>query len=82
MTVFSIPYDTSPQMKGYNFDVLEEYQGWAHRAAENMGVDLAKAWATPAHCLALTTFQEGGTRPKDSFNVNLYERNLLIVNWR
>jgi len=70
------------QMKGYNFDVLEEYQGWVHRTAENMGVDVSEAWATPATSLAMTTFQEGGTRPKDHYLVNLYERNVQVVNLR
>jgi len=53
------------QMKGYNFDLLEEYQSWVHRMAENMGVDVSLAWATPAQSLDLTSYHEGGTRPKD-----------------
>jgi len=70
------------QMKGYNFDVLEEFQGWVHRTAENMGVDVSDAWATPAAALAMTTFQAGGTRPKDHYLVSLYERNVQVVNMR
>ena len=27
------------QLKGYNFDVLEEYQSWVHRMAENMVIN-------------------------------------------
>jgi large subunit ribosomal protein L48 len=70
------------QLKGYNFDVLEQFQSWVHRLAENMGVDVPSAWATPAQSLVITTFQEGGLRPKDSYNVYLYERNVKVVNLR
>jgi hypothetical protein len=35
-------------MKGYNFDVLESFQSYVHNLAENMGVDVEDAWATPA----------------------------------
>lgn len=70
------------QIKGYNFDILEEYQSWVHRMAENMGVDVSLAWATPAQSLDLTTYHEGGVRPKDTFNVQLYERNVQVANLR
>jgi len=70
------------QIKGYNFDLLEEYQSWVHRMAENMGVDVSLAWATPAQSLDLTSYHEGGIRPKDTFNVQLYERNVQVANLR
>jgi large subunit ribosomal protein L48 len=35
-------------MKGYNFDILESFQSYVHNLAENMGVDVEDAWATPA----------------------------------
>merc|ERR1719361_3172078 len=70
------------QLKGYNFDVLEEYQSWVHRMAENMGIDVSLAWATPAQSLDLTTYHVGGIRPKDTFNVQLYERNVQVANLR
>merc|ERR550519_3180033 len=47
-----------------------------------MGVDVSLAWATPAQSLDLTTYHEGGIRPKDTFNVQLYERNVQVVNLR
>ena len=43
------------------------------------GVDVSLAWATPAQSLDLTSYHEGGTRPKDTFNVQLYERNVQVV---
>jgi len=70
------------QIKGYNFDVLESLQSYIHNLAENMGIDVDNAWATPAKTYQLTTFVEGGTRPKDTYNLNLYERNVQVVGLR
>ena len=47
-----------------------------------MGIDVETAWATPAKTFQMTTFIEGGTRPKDLYNVNLYERNVQVVGLR
>ena len=47
-----------------------------------MGIDVETAWATPAKTFQMTTFVEGGIRPKDTYNVNLYERNVQVVGMR
>ena len=39
---------------------------------------MSLAWATPAQSLDLTTYHVGGIRPKDTFNVQLYERNVQV----
>jgi len=70
------------QIKGYNFDVLETTQSWIHNLAENMGIEVEDAWATPAKTFTMTTYLEGGTRPKDSFEVAHYERNVQVVGLR
>ena len=70
------------QIKGYNFDVLESLQSYIHNLAENMGIDVDNAWATPAKTYQLTTYVEGGTRPKDTYNLSLYERNVKVVGLR
>jgi len=70
------------QIQGYNFDVLETMQSFIHNLSENMGVDVENAWATPAKTFQLTTFIEGGTRPKETNNMNLYERNIQVVGLR
>ena len=31
------------QIKGYNFDVLESYQGYLHNMAESIGIDVDDA---------------------------------------
>jgi len=70
------------QVKGYNFDVLESLQSWIHRMAENMGITVSDAWATPAKSYTMTTYHPGGTLPRDTFDVNLFERNVQVVNMR
>lgn len=70
------------QVRGYNFDVLESLQSWIHNLAENMGIEVEEAWATPAKTYTMTTFLEGGTRPKDSYDVILYERNVQVTGLR
>jgi len=70
------------QLKGYNFDILEQFQSWVHRLVENMGCDASDAWATPAQCLSMNTYQDSSTRPKDTYYVNIYERNVQVTNLR
>lgn len=70
------------QLKGYNFDVLEQFQSWVHQTVENMGVDVSEAWATPAQTYSMSTYQEGGVRPKDTYKIHLYERNVQVTNLR
>jgi len=70
------------QVKGYNFDVLESLQSWIHNLAENMGITVEEAWATPAKSYTMTTYYAGGTLPKDTFDVNIFERNVQVVNMR
>merc|ERR1712025_1404469 len=70
------------KVKGYNFDVLESLQSWIHNLAENMGITVEEAWATPAKSYTMTTYYAGGTLPKDTFDVNIFERNVQVVNMR
>lgn len=70
------------QIKGYNFDILESFQSYIHNLAENMGVDVEDAWATPARSYKLATYHEGGTRVKSEYQLHLYERNVQVVNLR
>ena len=42
---------------GYNFDILESFQSYIHNLAENMGINVEGAWATPARTYQATTFK-------------------------
>ena len=44
-------------MIGYNFDLLESVQSYIHNLAENMGVNVEAAWATPARSFQVTTYK-------------------------
>lgn len=70
------------QLKGYNFDVLESFQSFVHRTAENMGVDVQEAWPTPAKSYKIATYIDGSTRIKSEVKLNMYERNVQLVNLR
>jgi len=70
------------QIKGYNYDVLEAFQSYVHNLAENMGVDVQGAWITPPKTQRINLFVEGGTRIKNEFTLNTYERNVQVSNLR
>jgi len=70
------------QMRGYNFDMLESFQSYVHNLAENMGVQVEEGWVTPAKSTKVSTYAEGGTRVDNEFTLNLYERNIQVVNLR
>ena len=70
------------QIKGYNFDVLESCQSYIHKLSENMGINVETAWATPAKTYTMNTFKEGGTLVKESYTLNLYERNVQVTGLR
>ncbi|TRY78673.1 hypothetical protein TCAL_11597 [Tigriopus californicus] len=73
---------TNIQIKGYNFEVLESYQAYIHKTCENIGIEVQEAWATPFTTKEANTFVEGGTVVKDTYQINLYERNVQIANAR
>lgn len=66
------------QLCGYDFTVLESYQSFVHRTCENMGVDVEECWATPCRSIDVKTYQEGGTIVKDTYSINMFERNVQI----
>jgi len=66
------------QMCGYDFTLLESYQSFVHNLCENMGVDVQECWATPSRSFDVKTYQEGGTVVKDTYSINMFERNVQI----
>lgn len=68
------------QLKGYNFEVLESFQSFVHNMAENIGIDVYEAWATPASTWNAYTYAEESTVVQDTYKLDLYERNIQIVN--
>jgi len=70
------------QISGYDFCILESFQSYVHNLAENMGINVEDAWITPAKSYKVSTYHEGGTRVKTDYSLNMYERNVQIVNLR
>jgi len=70
------------QIRGYDYCILESFQSYVHNLAENMGINVEEAWITPAKSYKISTFHEGGTRVKTEYSLNMYERNVQVVNLR
>ena len=66
------------QIKGYDFEILESFQSYIHNLAENIGVDVGDAWATPATTWKVHTYAEESTVVKETYTLQLYERNVQI----
>lgn len=66
------------QLKSYDFTVLEHYQKYVHKTANNMGLDVTDSWATPAQTFQIKTFKPQSTVISESYKLNMYERNVQI----
>jgi len=66
-------------MIGYNFEILESYQKYVHNLVDSLGIEVIDSWGTPCVSLSVNTFQEGGTRLKDNFKLNQFERNVQVI---
>ncbi|XP_046388193.1 uncharacterized protein LOC124157498 isoform X2 [Ischnura elegans] len=67
------------QIKGYDFPVLESFQGFIHRTAENMGIEVEDSWATPAQKLLVKKLKHDSSVVDCEYGLTLYERNVQIV---
>lgn len=68
------------QVKGYDFEILESFQSYIHNLAENIGIDVCDAWATPATDWNIYTYAEESTAIKDTYTLHLFERNIQLAN--
>ena len=60
-------------LKGAGHIPPQECQGF-----ENIGIDVAEAWATPATTWQAFTYAEESTVVQDTYQLDLYERNIQI----
>ncbi|KAL4702279.1 hypothetical protein ACJJTC_018593 [Scirpophaga incertulas] len=67
------------QLKGYDFTLLEACQSQIHRYAEVMGIQVDECWATPAQQIKVQRFKPGGTVVDSEYLLNVYERNIQVV---
>ncbi|CAG0919754.1 unnamed protein product, partial [Notodromas monacha] len=77
----SIPqYDlVNVQLKGYDFRVLESYQKYVEKLAENFGVSVNDSWATPASKYRVDVVSDAN-KVVDQLNLTKYERNVQFEN--
>jgi len=82
-TIKSAPKSYPPinvQIRGYDFDIIESYQGFVHAIALKMGINVSddNCWATPPETLKVETYCEGGTNTRAVHELRVYERNVHI----
>ena len=44
------------QIKGHNYEVLENHQGYIHRLAENLGIEVSESWATACESFSASVY--------------------------
>ncbi|XP_071454269.1 large ribosomal subunit protein mL48 [Hetaerina americana] len=73
-------YDTlNVQIKSYDFPVLENFQKFVHKTAENMGIEVEDCWATPAQKLLVKKLKQHSPVVDCEYEMTVYERNVQIV---
>ncbi len=70
---------TNISLRGYDYHVLESYQSYVHRLCENIGLDVGDGWATPCRTAEVSTYEVGGTNVKETYRLNVYERNVHVT---
>lgn len=66
------------QIKGYDFVVLEKYQGYLHKTMKKMDFQVVKAWSAPHQELQLETLGDRTTAVENSYKIKIYERNIQM----
>ncbi|XP_044750035.1 39S ribosomal protein L48, mitochondrial [Coccinella septempunctata] len=66
------------QLKGYDYPILENYQRFVHKIADNMDIDVEDAWAIPAQTLQISTYKPQSEVVNSQYKLNLYERMIKI----
>jgi len=67
------------QLKGYDFEVLENHQSYIHNLAENIGINVGVAWATACDSSNASIYAPQSTKISSTFALNTYERNIQVV---
>ncbi|XP_021939637.1 39S ribosomal protein L48, mitochondrial isoform X2 [Zootermopsis nevadensis] len=67
------------QLKGYDFPVLESYQSFVHKIADNMNIEVEDGWAIPPQYLEVQRFKPQSTVVEAEYKMAIYERNVQVV---
>lgn len=66
------------QIKGYSYPILENYQAFVHKVTVAMDIDFDNSWAYPHQALHVNKYKYGTTVVDTEYDLNIYERNMLI----
>lgn len=66
------------QIKGYDFVVLEKYQGYLHKTMKRMDFNVVKAWSAPHQELQLENLGDKTTAIETIYKIKIYERNIQM----
>lgn len=66
------------QIKGYDYVVLEKYQGYLHKTMNKMSIQVVKSWSAPHQELKIETLGDKSTAVENSYTMKVYERNLQM----
>lgn len=66
------------QLKGYDYPILENYQTFVHKMAENMNIDVEDSWALPAQTLQISKYKPRSEVVECVYKLKVYERLIKI----
>lgn len=66
------------QLRGYDYPILENYQKFVHKIADNMDIDVDDAWAVPGQTLNISTYKPQSEVVKSQYKLSVYERMIQI----
>lgn len=68
------------QLKGYDYAVLEKYQGYLHKTMTRLQIEVTNAWSAPCKELDLSVLGDRSTAVESNYKIKIYERNLQMKN--
>nr|CAG4642972.1 EOG090X0MUO [Evadne anonyx] len=67
------------KMQSYDFYVLENFSGYVHKTAENMGIEVTECWAVPCQKHEIHSYKSTSMQIESRYSLNTYERNVQVA---
>ncbi|CDW54921.1 Ribosomal S10 domain containing protein [Trichuris trichiura] len=67
------------QLRGYDFAVLEQFQGYVHKVVRYMGFKVVDAWAAPTRNSLCTIYKPRSKAVEAVYKLSHYERNVQLA---
>ncbi|XP_051174576.1 uncharacterized protein LOC127290185 [Leptopilina boulardi] len=68
------------QIRGYDFPVVEKYQGFVHKFVDQLDIEVEESWALPPREYHIKKYKPRSTFLDDEYKFNIYERNIQMSN--